>query len=190
MNEKILKFIAPVLSYVDSGKLFRKPFSWLYIALAALNVVVPFYLLYIAIDNQVFSAGAKYVFAFLLTWLVIVAACWVGAQIWWDRHEKVQGTSLDGSEFPATPVIAHFIQTFGEWLGAWVAIVGFGFSLFATIFLREEAQILGLMLNLPMDNGVWGAILYPIYGFLVIVVTRFIAEQFRVFASIANNTKK
>ncbi|MDR3328156.1 MAG: hypothetical protein LBT04_08615, partial [Prevotellaceae bacterium] len=128
MYEKVLNFIAPFLSYIDNGKLFRRPFGWLYLALAALNAVLPFYLLYVAIDEQVFSAEAKYVFAFLLIWLVIVAACWVGVQIWWNRKDKLQDTSQEGSEFPATPVIAHFIQTLGEWLGALIAIIGFGFS--------------------------------------------------------------
>jgi hypothetical protein len=190
MDKRVLNYIAPFLSYIDSGKLFRKPFGWLYLALAAVNAVLPFYLLYVAIDNQVFSAGAKYVFAFLLIWLVIVAACWVGLQIWWDRKDRVQETSPEGSEFPATPVIAHFIQTLGEWLGAWIAIVGFGFSLFAAIFLGEEAQMLGAMIDLPLSSGFLGIILYPVYGFLVVVVARFVAEQCRALAAIANNTKK
>jgi hypothetical protein len=189
MNKRVLSFIEPFLSYIDSGKLFRRPFGHLYLALAVFNAVLPFYLLYVAIDNRVFSAGAKYVFAFLLIWLVIVAACWVGVQIWWNRKDRVQVTSQEGSEFPATPVIAHFIQTLGEWLGALTAIIGFGFSLFATIFLGEEARMLGAMLNLPLNSGLWGLVLYPVYGFLIIVVARFIAEQCRALAVIANNTR-
>lgn len=33
-------------------------------------------------------------------------------------------------------------------------------------------------------------VLYPIYGFMIIVVARVMAETFRALAAIANNTKK
>jgi hypothetical protein len=190
MQEKLLKFIEPFLSYIDSGKLFRKPFSWLYAILAILNIALPFYLLYVAIDNHVFSGPAKAIFAFILVWLVIVLACWVGFQIFWNRKDKVLTTSAEGSEFPATPVIAHLIQTLGEWNGAFVAIVGCGVSLFGAIFLGDEAGYLSYQLGLPFGSGFWGIILFPLIGFLIIVVTRFIAEQCRALAAIANNTKK
>jgi hypothetical protein len=190
--EKVLNFIAPFLSYIDSGKLFRKPFSWLYIALAAVNASLPFIILYYAIYGKVFSAGAEYVFAFLLIWLVIVAASWVGLQIWWNRREKVLETSVEGSDFPVTPVIAHFIQTFGEWLGSWVAIVGSGFSLFTWIFLGDEASVLGYATGLSFlgNAGLLGIILMPVYGFFIIVIWRLLAEMFRAIVAIANNTKK
>ncbi|MDR0714856.1 MAG: hypothetical protein LBF89_11460 [Bacteroidales bacterium] len=189
MNEKFFTFIKPFLSYIDDGKLYRKPFGWLYAALAVINLLLPFYMLYEAIDGGVFDAGAKYVFAFLLIWLVIVAACWAGFQIWWDRREKVQLTSREGSEFPATPVISHFIQTLGEWLGVWIAIVGFGFSLISWIFLGEEAAYLASMADLPFSGtGITSMIVAPITGFLIIVISRFIAEGCRALASIANNT--
>jgi hypothetical protein len=189
--EKIFSFIAPFLSFIDSGKLFRKPFSWLYIALAALNVVLPFWILYKAIDSSIFDYGAKFVFAFLFIWIVTLAASWVGFQIWWNRRTKVLESSSEGSEFPATPVIAHFIQTIGEWLGSWVAIVGFGFSLFSWIFLGEEAAAaLGSAMELPFSGGLVPMIVTPITGFMIIVLFRFFAEQCRALATIANNTKK
>jgi hypothetical protein len=187
MKEKFFTFIEPFLSYIDDGKLFRKPFGWLYIVFAGINLLLPFYILYKAIDGGVFEVGAKYVFAFLLIWLVVAAACWAGFQIWWNRREKVLLTSPEGSEFPATPVISHFIQTWGEWMGAWIAIVGFGFSLIAWVFLGEEAAMLGAMTGLPFsESGIVPMIAMPVAGFLTIVVTRFIAEQCRVLAAIAN----
>jgi len=190
MNNKFLNFIDPFLLYIDSGKLFRKPFSWLYLVFAAGNVVLPFYLLYKAIDAGLFDLGAKFVFAFLLTWLFILAACWAGVQIWWNRKDKVQETSPEGSEFPATPVISHFIQTLGEWIGVFIAVVGFGVALVANVFLGEQAAYLTHALGLPFGGGPIGMITFPIYGFLTLVVMRFFAEQFRALAAIANNTKK
>jgi len=41
-----------------------------------------------------------------------------------------------------------------------------------------------------LKSGWLFTILMPIYGFLIIVTTRFLAEQFRALASIANNTRK
>jgi hypothetical protein len=189
-----LTFIEPALSYIDSGKLFRKPFGWLYMALAAVNAVLPFYLLYKMIDTGVLKhAPTKFVFAFIFAWLFVVAACWVGLQIWWNRKDKVQETSQEGAEFPVTPVIAHFVQTFGEWFGAFVAIVGFGISLFGLLFLGNAASELGYYFSMPFSFasiGFWGMILSPVQGFLIIIVFRYLAELFRAFAAIANNTKK
>ena len=190
----LLTFIEPYLSYIDSGKLYRKPFSWLYLALAAVNAVLPFYLLYKAIDSGLMKyAEAKFIFAFIFAWLFVVAACWVGVQIWWNRKDKVLATSQEGADFPATPVIAHLVQTFGEWLGSLVAIVGFGVSLCAIIFLGSEARELSNALGGFMNFsgiGFWGLILNPVWGFLIIVVFRFFAEICRALAAIANNTKK
>ncbi|MDR2651062.1 MAG: hypothetical protein LBC68_01930 [Prevotellaceae bacterium] len=187
MDNKFFTFIKPYLSFIDSGKLYRKPFYWLYVVLAAANLLFPFYVLYEAIDSRMFSMGdAKFIFAFILIWLVMLAAAWVGFQIWWDRKDKVQNTTSEGADFPATPVISHLIQTIGECVGAWVAIVGFGSSLFTWILLGSG----GWYNELPLSGGFWGIIIFPVVGFLIIVFTRFVAEQIRALASIANNTKK
>ncbi|MGI9546958.1 MAG: hypothetical protein ACR2MM_06970, partial [Flavobacteriaceae bacterium] len=103
MAGKIFTFIKPYLSYIDSGRLFRKPFGWLYTLLAMLNVLVPIDVLYRAFDNQIFDAPAKFVIAFLLVWVVITFACWVCFQLLWDRREKVLSTTPGGEEFIATP---------------------------------------------------------------------------------------
>ncbi len=190
MKEKFLNCIDPFLSYIDKGELFRKPFSWLYIVIAVLNALAPFYLLYLAIDIGLFGFGAKFVFAFLLLWLFIVAACWIGVQIWWNRKDKVLHSSQSGSDFPATPVIAHLIQTSGEWLGAFIAIVGIGVSLVALFFGDSIASAISSRFNLPINFGIAGIILSPIYGFLAIICARFSAEMCRALAAIANNTRK
>ena len=183
-------FIAPFLSYIDSGKMFRKPFSWLYMLLAGLNAILPLYVIYKVIESQVFKfAPTKVIFAILFCWIVLCAACWVGFQIWWDRKDKVLLTSEEKSDFSLTPVIAHLFQTFGEWMGSFIAIVGLGFSLFGTIFLGDEIAALNYVMPLPIEVSALGMILYPLYGFAIIVAFRFIAELCRCLAAIANNTK-
>ena len=100
-------------------------------------------------------------------------------------------SSTAGDEFVATPVFSHFIQTLGEWFGTYIGLVGFGFALLATIILGDEGRYLGLILGIPYLNTGWMAVItMPIIGFLIIVVSRFLSEQIRALASIANNTKK
>ena len=191
MDKVFFDFIKPYLTYIDEGKIYREPFNWLYTILAILNLIFPLYVFYLAIDNNIFDVGAKFIIVFLLLWLFIAFAGWVSFQIWWDRKEKVAGISSDKDDFVATPVFSHFIQTSGEWVGTWIAIVGFGTALLTTIFLGDEARFFTQATGLGfMGTGFLSIILMPVYGFLVIIATRFLSEIFRAIAAIANNTKK
>lgn len=191
LKEKLLKTVNPLLSYIDSGDFFRKPFSWLYIVMAVANVLIPFVVLYEVIDSNLFEyGGAKAIFSFFAIWLFVFMASFIGAQIWWNRKDKVLETSSLGSQFFVTPSFSHFIQTFGENLGTWIAIVGVGFSLIATVFLSEYSEMMSSSLGLPVNLGIFGVVFFPILGYLYIVISRFFAEQVHALAAIANNTKK
>ncbi len=191
MDNKFFTFIKPYLSFIDNGDLYRKPFSWLYALLAIINLIVPIYVFYQAVDNHIFDAPAKFVIVFLLVWVIIAFAGWLSFQLWWDRKSKVISTSNVGDEFVATPVFSHLIQTIGEWLGTWIGIVGFSVALLTTLILGDEGYYLSRQLGLGfMKTGFLFIILMPVYGFLIIVATRFLAEQFRALSSIANNTRK
>jgi hypothetical protein len=189
MNSPFFNFFKPYFDYIDSGKLFRKPYSWLYVVLAVLNLLFPFYVLVkgISVFDQM---EAKMIVFFILFWIVLVVAGWLSAQLWWNRKSKVENLTSMGDDFIAIPVISHFFQTLGEWLGTYIAVVGCLGSIFATIFLGESASYF-LPSEVPfLDISLGGIILMPIYGFLIIGFSRFIAEQARALASIANNTKK
>lgn len=191
MNSIFFNFLKPYLNYIDEGKIYREPFNWLYSILAVLNLIFPLYVLYLAIDNNIFDAGAKFIIVFLLIWIVIAFAGWIGFQIWWDRKNRVASISSDKDEFVATPVFSHFIQTSGEWLGTWIAIVGFGTAVLTTIFLGDEARFFVNATGIGfLGTGFIAIFLMPIYGFLIIIASRFLSELFRAIAAIANNTKK
>jgi hypothetical protein len=191
MENKFFTFIKPYLSFIDNGHLYRKPFSWLYTLLAVVNLIVPIYIFNKAADNSIFDLPGKFIIVFLLLWLIIAFASWVSFQLWWDRKTKVTTTSVEGDEFVATPVFSHFLQTLGEWLGTWIGIVGFFVALLTTIILGDDAYNLSYLIGIPfLETGFPYVILMPIYGFLIIVGTRFLAEQFRALSSIANNTRK
>ena len=190
MQSKFFTFIRPYLAYLDSGDFYRKPFGWLYFLIAVLNLNFPIYILLQAIDNDLFDLPAKDVTVLMLIWLIILFAGWVSFQIWWDRRSKVVATSVEGDDFVATPVYCHFIQTLGEWVGTWIGIVGFLSALLARLFLESEE---GELLNevIPVANmALLQIFLMPVVGFLIIVSTKFIAEQSAALAAIANNTRK
>lgn len=188
MESKFFTFIKPYLLFIDNGNFFRKPFSWLYLLLAVLNLILPIYLLYKAIDNNVFDAPSKFVIVFILIWLIIVFVSWISFQLWWDRKQKVMETSTKWDEFLASPVFSHFIQTLGEWIGTWVGVVGSLTALLATIILGDDAYSLSVLTGIDfLKSGYTFIVLMIVYGFLIIVISRFIAEQFRALAVIANN---
>ena len=190
MQSKFFTFIRPYLAYLDSGDFYRKPFGWLYFLIAVLNLNFPVYVLLQAIDGDLFDASAKFVAVFMLIWLILLFAGWVSFQIWWDRRLKVVETSGKGDDFVATPAYCHFIQTLGEWIGTWIGIVGFLVSLLIRLFLEsEQGEILNQILPVA-DMVLLQILLMPVVGFLIVVSTKFIAEQAAALSAIANNTRK
>jgi len=194
MDNVFFSFIRPFLALIDRGQLFRKPFSWLYLLIAGLNLLLPLILFIKLIDVGFLDADAKSIISIFLFWLVIVFLSWVSFQLWFDRSKKVLKVSLDEDDLVATPVFSHFIQTFGEWLGVWVGVGGGLFALLLTLLLGGEAYMSisgrGIFPGLSSFDGPIFILLMPIYGFLIIVFSRFLAEQFRAIASIANNTRR
>jgi len=175
----------PYLDFIGKGKIF----SFVYFVLAAINLVIPFVVIYKTIDSGIFSGlPAKYVFAVIFAWLVVAFACWIGFQIWWIRRIKITDTA--SFEFIATISFSEILQTSGEWLGTLIGIIGAGVGLIALIFLGNEASYLFSMLGLSFMNfGPFVIIIGPIIGFFIIILFRFLAEQLRLFASLVNNTK-
>lgn len=117
--------------------------------------------------------------------------CWIGFQIWWDRKDKIHLSSSEDDEFVATPAFSHFIQTLGEWVGTFVGVMGFIFGLLSLV----HGSMLGYELSSEFSMsfaymGMGSIIISPVYGYIIIIGTRFIAEQVRVLVAIANNTKK
>ncbi len=191
MDNKFFTFIKPYLNFIDTGKIFRNPFSWLYYAGAVVSILTPLYVMYLAIDNSIFSSPAKFVIAFILIWLLLCVSSWIIFQIWWDRKDKVLASTKEDDKFVAIPVFAHFTQTLGEVYGSLIAILGFGFSLIALVFLGSDAGFLANQIGLGFINpGVAGLIISPITGFIILVVARVISELIRALAEIANNTAK
>jgi len=157
--------------------------------MAVINLILPFVILYKVIDSGYFRLGANFVFAFIFSWIVIVFACWIGFQLWWNRRKKL--VIIGTSEFSATLIFSEILQTFGEWLGTLTGIIGAGTGLLASIFLGDDINYLFKVIGMGyMGFGPVIVIVGPIIGFSIIIFFRFLAEQLRLLASLVNNTKE
>ena len=63
--------------------------------------------------------------------------------------------------------------------------IPFGVIMTDDMFLMNRALGFGFL-----DFSFMGIVLFPIYGFLIVIVARVVAEVYRALAAIANNTKK
>ena len=179
----------PYLDFIGTGKIF----SLVYYVMAAINLLLPIGLI-VQIVRQIINFSkyyeklpAKYIIALILSWLVVTFACWIGFQLWWNRRTIVSNVS--SSEFIATPIFSEIFKTFGEWLGTLIAIIGAGVGLIATI-LGAGSIFRELGLGFLSSYGAMVIVIGPVIGFFIIILTRFLAEQLRIFAAIANNTKE
>lgn len=197
-NNTFVSFIKPFLGTIDNGSFFRRVFGWIYVTIAILNILSPFYILFKAIDSGIFKAEGKYVLLFLISWLVIAFLSWFGFQLWWNRRDKVNQSSYSGAEFVATPVLAHFIQTLGEWYGVISGVLGFLIGLLSLFFDRgydypyyRNSGFDDSFIPIPfLNQGGWHLIfLGPILGFLIVFLFRFLSETIKALSVIANNTK-
>lgn len=184
-------FIRPYLHFIDSGSFFKKPFLWLYTAMAIIQLIIPLVIFFAAVKAEVFKIDLEVTFAFLIFWLVATFAGWVSFQLWWDRRSKITFSADKEAEFVATPVLAHYIQTLGEWLGTYIAIIGFSSALVTTLFLGSSRSSLGDFMPPGMGfvgAGALGLIGFPLIGFFIVVIFRFFSEQIKALSVIANNT--
>ena len=98
-------FSKPYMDFIGTGKIF----GLVYFVMAGINLLVPFGIIYKTVDSGIFGyVEAKYVFAIILSWLVILFACWIGFQIWWIRRLKV--INIPSTDFVATTCFSEIIH--------------------------------------------------------------------------------
>lgn len=178
-------FARPYFDFIGKGKLYYL----VYIVMAMVSLIIPLVVIFIVVYWGFLQySGARVIVAFILSWLVIAFASWIGFQLWWYRKASVK--TIENSDFIATPIITEIFQTFGEWVGTLIGIIGAGVGIIVTIFLGGSANSLFMEFGITItDFAPLIIIAGPVLGFIIVVLFRFIAEQIRIFASIANNTK-
>lgn len=113
MDNKLFAFLDKVWNYIDNGKFYREPFRWLYAVIAALNLLFPLYVIYMASRILKFLSGGE-VFACVLIFLLFIFLGIMSAHLWFNRQKKVKEYLQEDNDFVAIPVVSHFIQTLGE----------------------------------------------------------------------------
>jgi len=87
-------------------------------------------------------------------------------------------------------MFSEIFQTFGEWLGTLTGITGFGVGLIASLMLVDYAKYLFQAIGMSfLPSGIIVVIAGPLTGFLIMLFSRFIAEQMRLLVTFVNNTK-
>ena len=185
-QSKFFRFAEGFINTMGNNDFFKKPLRWLYILFAVLNILVPVYMLFKLISNDMLN---RFGIGGVMIWLVLAFAGWMGFQLWWNRKDKLDAYYQKGDDFFAIPLFSHYIQTMGEWLGITIAILGAGASLATWIFFSGERGRFDMDFPLPMQQfGIAGIIISPIVGFIIVLAARVVAELYRAFAAIANNT--
>ena len=184
--EKVLTFVKPYLNFIDSGKFFEEPIKWLYMAIAALMLLFPFATLVTAINGGIFKYDGTLAIAFILVWVVMLAASALCATIWWNRKDDL---TSDKNEFVAIPIVAHLIKTFGEVAGTFIAIMGVALAIIGTLF-ANKGDSLSQFIPGVSSFGIAGIVASPIIGYMTVLFSRYASEMAKVLAAIANNTKK
>lgn len=193
MDGAFFNFIKPYLSYIDSGKFYKKPFEWLHVFFAVVSLLFPVVIFIYMASNGLFSLPAKIVVMCVLMFIVMIFGGWISFQIWWDRRKKVTAVVKEGDDFIVVPVFSKFIQTAGESFGTNLAIIGFFIPLITTIFMGDEIAMFASQIGMGSSclfGGIPSMITLTIAGFFVIIVTKLQVELFQALVSIANNTKR
>jgi ABC-type multidrug transport system fused ATPase/permease subunit len=123
------------LNFIEKHKIYKYVFIFICFVMAAVTIVYPFAILGRVINSGYFNFGVKYIFAFIFTWLAVLAACWLCFHLWLKRRKESE--EFASSEFVALPFFAKLIRTFGEWLGILYAVIGLVGGLFSLIFLGK-----------------------------------------------------
>jgi len=175
-------FAKPYLDFIGKGTMF----TIVYLLGALVSLLLPIAVIVVAIQAEIFQMGARAIIWFILTWLCVCFAGWIGFQIWWNRKSQV--AEVKESDFVAIPICADIARTFGEWIGTFVAIIGFGGGLFGLLFFQDGLQMLSYY-GIP-GAGPALVLVGPVCGFFIILFFRLMAEAMKILPSIANSTKQ
>ncbi len=139
----------------------------------------------------------KAIFALILFSILSLAVGLINFLIFWDRKSTLDNSFKENDEFTTIPVLAHSVQTLGESIGTYIAVMGFSTVLIAVAFNvcfgtfgLDTLFLTGIQ---PISENLTAGIpslLIPIaIGFFVVVIFRVFAEAIKALVVIANNTK-
>jgi len=191
MNNKITKYLKRLLNtgkifaeLNDNGELFKKPLKWIFVLMAILNLLVPFYVIF-NLFKMTPEIGFVEFLTILLAAIILLFAGWAGFQLWWTRKNKVEKITKETDDFVAIPVVSYILRTVGEWVSLLVMIIGVGIGILTTLFNVKIPTLVD-----GSETGILMIISAPIIALVILITVRFISELSSVATATANNTKK
>jgi len=188
-GSKVTGFIKPVLDLIDNGVIYRKGFWVFYLLHATASLLIPLFLLILAIAIDIFkyqSFGGM--LCLILIWLFIAFSFWLGFQVFWNRMDKIDALFKKDCDFVAIPLIADYIKTAGEFIGV-VTVSSVPCFILLGIVASDFTRTIIPVANTGIIAIVFTPIFVAIWGYVTMLVAKFCAESITAFASIANNTK-
>ena len=187
-QSKFFTFSKPFTDSIDDGTFFTKFSGILYYVIAALFLILPLYIAYEGIDNNIFDAPFKYVFLALVGFAGMTISSWISFQIFLNRRNQIE--NLDRNKgYLSSAIASNFIRTMGECTGVFYAIVGTSLSIFG-LFMKDADNVLSALYLEGMGGGIKDVIFFPIAAFLLILFSRFLSELINALPDIARNTKR
>ena len=187
-QSKFFTFSKPFTDSIDDGTFFTKFSGILYYVIAALFLILPLYIAYEGIDNNIFDSQFKYVFLALVGFAGMTISSWISFQIFLNRRNQIE--NLDRNKgYLSSAITSNFIRTMGECAGVFHAIVGTSLSIFG-LFMKDADDVLAALYLQGMGGGIKDVIFFPIAAFLLVLFSRFVSELINALPDIARNTKR
>ena len=198
----IKKFIKLLLDLLDSGKLLKKPFEWLYFLMGILcfvPLVVALYFMYEEWDSLMSLLGSgfwsNFVTMFMtdLSLLVLVLYGIIGFNFWINRKKKIDSVVVTGSRTIAIPMVADYNQRCGEVNSIFIAFVPIAVAVLAFIacmltngfgFYTDWA----FFWMIPAVPAVAAVALF--FAYINVLVTRFFSEALKLLPQIGNDVQR
>lgn len=181
----MFKSLNPLFNYLDGGKLFSQPFRILYYAIGVLTCLSCLAGIAEAFDYIKYMKGIAYVFAVLIS-IVLIGAAVFSLLYWFRRASEVNSDVPENARFLAIPAVGGLVITFAEWLGIITAAVGVCVGILTAIILPFAVSYGGGEVFL---SGLGLAVGAAIGGYIIIVLGRLLGEQILAIGAIANDTR-
>lgn len=135
----------------------------------------------------------------LVSLVVIIILCCTSlltSLIWLRRGDHLIRDILKGDEFVVILIIGRFLRTLSETIGIWIGTTFSLLTVVAFILLQDADSLIRVLDldNLPFarnaDNlALGGVVIFPLFGWMIILLGNLISEGITTLAAIANNTR-
>lgn len=204
--EKIKRGLLFVLNLIDNGELLKTPIKWLYIVNGILPFIMPLavFIAFLAAANfrEVFGSIMSSMLFMVILFICTLICAYLSYIFWKKRREQFSQIISGGNKFIAIPIWAHVIRSISEWCGLYFSAI-FGTSAVAaylcTIFTGFHALRNVDALDVLPNSFVtficslialaFVLFIIAIFGYLTILIGRFISERILIKAQIANDVR-